>query len=87
MSPKKLVYFQNNKNVDIKFSPHDAFLWKPSSGTLKLQILESQIIKCFGAINQRVYSQNLSLSMSCFWNCNSLFQNLAFIWKKKNVLH
>ena len=32
------------KNVDIKFSAHDAFLEKPSSGTLKIEILESQII-------------------------------------------
>jgi hypothetical protein len=29
-----------NKNVDIKFSAHDAFLEKPSSGTLKVERLE-----------------------------------------------
>ena len=29
-----------NKNVDIKFSAHDAFLEKPSSGTLKIGRLE-----------------------------------------------
>ena len=33
-----------NKDVDIKLSAHDAFLEKPSSGTLKIEILESQII-------------------------------------------
>jgi len=44
MSPKKIFYFQNNKNVYIKFGLHDGFLEKPSSGTLNLQILESQII-------------------------------------------
>ena len=33
-----------NKNEDIKFSAHDAFLeWSPS-GTLKIEILENQII-------------------------------------------
>jgi len=30
--------------IDIKFSAHDAFLEKPSSGTLKIERLESQII-------------------------------------------
>jgi hypothetical protein len=30
-----------NKNVDIKFSAHDAY---PSLGTLKIERLESQII-------------------------------------------
>ena len=34
-----------NKNVDIKFSAHDAFLGEPSSGTSKKEILESHIIK------------------------------------------
>ena len=39
-----------NKNVDIKFSAHDALLEQPSSGTLKAKILESQIIfKSLGA--------------------------------------
>jgi hypothetical protein len=33
-----------NKNVDIKFSAHDAFLEEPSSGTLKIERLGSQII-------------------------------------------
>jgi len=33
-----------NKNVDIKFSAQDAFLEYPSSGTLKIERLESQII-------------------------------------------
>jgi hypothetical protein len=33
-----------NKNVDIKFSAHDAFLELPSSGTLKIERWESQII-------------------------------------------
>jgi hypothetical protein len=32
------------KNVDIKFSAHDAFLKKPSPGTLNNERLESQII-------------------------------------------
>jgi hypothetical protein len=33
-----------NKDVNIKFSAHDAFLEKPSSGTLNIEIFESQII-------------------------------------------
>ena len=33
-----------NENVDIEFSAHDAFLEQPSSGTLKIERLESQII-------------------------------------------
>ena len=33
-----------NKNVNIKFRTHDAFLEKPSSGTLKVHRVESQII-------------------------------------------
>jgi hypothetical protein len=33
-----------NKNVDIKFSVHDKFLEWSSSGTLKIEILESEII-------------------------------------------
>ena len=44
MSPKKIFYFQNNKNVDIKVGSHDGFLDKSSSGTLNIEILESQII-------------------------------------------
>jgi hypothetical protein len=32
--------FVTNKNVDIKFSVHDASLEWPSSGTLKTKILE-----------------------------------------------
>jgi hypothetical protein len=31
-------------NVDIKFSAYDAFLEQASSGTLKIEWLESQII-------------------------------------------
>ena len=43
-----------NKNVDIKFTAHDAFPLQPSSGTLNIEIMQSQIIKkCFEAINQR----------------------------------
>ena len=37
-----------NKNVDIKFGAHDAFLEYPSSGTLKIERLECQIF--LGAI-------------------------------------
>jgi hypothetical protein len=33
-----------NKNVDIQFSEHDAFLERHSSGTLEIERLESQII-------------------------------------------
>ena len=41
---------QCNENLDIKYSAHDLFLQKPSSGTLKLKIFESQIIlKYLGA--------------------------------------
>ena len=35
---------KKKKKVDIKFSAHDAFLESPSSGTLKIERLESQII-------------------------------------------
>jgi len=34
-----------NKNVDIKFSEHNAFLKTPSPGTLKVERLKNQIIK------------------------------------------
>ena len=34
----------NVKNVDIKFSAHDAFLEYPSSGTLNIKKLESELI-------------------------------------------
>ena len=34
----------HNKNVDIKFSAHDAFQELPSSGTLKIERLEWEII-------------------------------------------
>jgi len=40
--PNKCMFV--NKNVDIKFSAHDAFLELPSSGTLKVKIFERQII-------------------------------------------
>ena len=33
-----------NKNVDIKLSVHNTILEQPSSGTLKVKRLESQII-------------------------------------------
>jgi hypothetical protein len=38
-----------NQNVDIKFSAHDTFLEKHSSGTLKIRRLESQAISSFGS--------------------------------------
>jgi hypothetical protein len=34
-----------NKNVDIKFNAHNAFLKAPSPGTLKVERLKNQIIK------------------------------------------
>jgi hypothetical protein len=34
----------NNKNVDIKLSPQDAFPEQPSVGTLLVKILKRQII-------------------------------------------
>ena len=37
-------WHMHNKNVDIKFSAHDAFQELPSSGTLKIERLEWQII-------------------------------------------
>jgi hypothetical protein len=40
-----VIYILCTKNVDIKFSAHDTFLEKPSSGTLKIERLESGIIK------------------------------------------
>jgi hypothetical protein len=33
-----------NKTVDIQFSAHDTFREYPSSGTLNIEILESQIM-------------------------------------------
>ena len=43
-----------NRNVDINFSAHDAFLESPSSGTLKIEKLEHHIIlKSFGAIRPK----------------------------------
>jgi len=43
-----------NKYVDIKFSVHNEFLEEPSSGTLKIAILESQLIlKCLAAIKPK----------------------------------
>ena len=38
-----------NKNVDIKFSAHDAFLENPSTGTLQIEILDCKIIYSFGS--------------------------------------
>ena len=43
-----------NKNVEIKLSAHDAFLELPSSDTLKIGRLESQVIyKILGAIKTK----------------------------------
>ena len=44
-----VIYILCSKIVDIKFSAHDTFLEKPSSGTLKIERLESGIIKNFGS--------------------------------------
>ena len=50
---------QCNKNVDIKFSAHDSFLQKLSSGTLKLKIFENQIIlKYLGARKPKLKGLN-----------------------------
>ena len=42
-----------NTNVDIKFSAHDPFLESSSSGTLKIERLESQIFKVLGPIKPK----------------------------------
>jgi len=48
------VQYVNNKNVDIAYSSHNAFLEKPSSGTLKAKKLESQIFfLTFGGITPK----------------------------------
>jgi hypothetical protein len=48
----------SNKNTDIKCSAHDAFLEKHPSGTLNIDILESQIhYNCLGTINQRTINR------------------------------
>jgi hypothetical protein len=39
--------FPSNKNVDIKFSAHDALLKKLLSGRLKAKILQNQIISTY----------------------------------------
>ena len=44
--------FQYNKNVDILFIAHNAFLKYPSSGTITLKSMESQIIKKVCESNQ-----------------------------------
>jgi len=49
----------NNKNVDIKFSAHDALLEKPSSGTLKIDRLENQIIQSFGGNKTRLLTKSM----------------------------
>ena len=36
-----------NKDVDIKFNEHDVFLESPPSGTLNIEIMESQMILKF----------------------------------------
>ena len=38
-----------NSNVNVKLSAHPEFLELPSSGTLKIERLESQIIQSFGS--------------------------------------
>ena len=40
----KKLKIAGNKNVDIKFGAHKPFLEESSSGTLKIERLESQII-------------------------------------------
>jgi hypothetical protein len=50
----KISHIEINKNVDIKFSTHDAFLEELSSGTLKIARLKSQNqLKCLGAIKSK----------------------------------
>jgi hypothetical protein len=45
------------KNVDVKYIVYEAFLEQSSSGTLKIEILESQIIKssCFDLVDLLLY--------------------------------
>jgi hypothetical protein len=45
----KKLEIAGSKNVDIKFSAHNPFLEESSSGTLKIERLESQIIESFGS--------------------------------------
>jgi hypothetical protein len=60
------------KNVDVKFRVHDTFLEQPLSGTLKIDRLESQIIKDFGSnktnqrydLNQIVFNITKDISLS-----------------------
>jgi hypothetical protein len=40
-----ITEYYSNKNVEIKLSAHDAFLESLSSGFLKVERLENQIIK------------------------------------------
>ena len=47
---------RSNKNVDIKFSAHDAFLEYPLSGTFKIDRLERQIILSFGSNNTKGFN-------------------------------
>jgi hypothetical protein len=43
-----------NKSLDFKLSAHDALMDYPSTGTLKIERIGSQIIKkCFGAIQPK----------------------------------
>ena len=58
---------QCNKNVDIKFSAHNAFLEQPSSGTFNDKRLESQIIWSFGSNKTKGHQQN-SYGYTCMQN-------------------
>ena len=62
----KCEWKKRNKNVDIKFSVHNMFLEQPLSGTLKIDRLESQIIKVFGSnkTNQRYDFNQIVLNIS-----------------------
>jgi hypothetical protein len=57
---KKLI---NTQSVDIKLSAHDAFLEKSTSGTLKIERLESQMTQCLGAIKPKDLNRNITLDL------------------------
>ena len=54
-----------NKNVDIKFSAHDAFLEWPSSGTLKIEKLESHIKDYYSKVDHPcLYSMEIYINVA-----------------------
>ena len=76
-----ILSFQN-KNVDIKFSAHIAFLQWPSSGTFNIVTMENEIIlNRLGTINQRAYTgYPKSTKVICVWRRRT---NVIYVWRRR----